>query len=224
MQQNVVFFEIPLFLGFSEIEITELLDLLRADESTYESEKIIIHEGDPNPYIYIVLSGEVIAVKYNLSGREELYTKFTAGDTFGDMLAVSAGKESPVTVKASAGVRILKFKFEQLAAFNSDIPELQTRLLKNLTAELAQKYFDLQDRVNFLTRVTLRDKILAYLENESKKQKGINFNIPLNRERLAAFLNTDRSALSRELSNMKKEGILDFYKNSFKIVNIEQEK
>ena len=46
---------------------------------------------------------------------------------------------------------------------------------------------------------------------------GRTFNTSLSREDLAALLGANRSALSRELSRMQADGILSFYKSSFKI-------
>ncbi len=43
------------------------------------------------------------------------------------------------------------------------------------------------------------------------------FNLPFDRSDMAVYLGVNRSALSRELSLMKKEGIIDFYKNSFSL-------
>ena len=45
------------------------------------------------------------------------------------------------------------------------------------------------------------------------------FQIPFDRQQMADYLNLDRSALSKELSRMKKEGILDFHKNEFVLKN-----
>ena len=45
------------------------------------------------------------------------------------------------------------------------------------------------------------------------------FNTALSREELAALLGVNRPALSRELSRMQSDGILSFYKSSFKIEN-----
>lgn len=217
MQRNKNLEEISLFDGFSKPEKTELMLCIDAEMIRCENEKIILHEGDRNTWIFIVLAGEAYGVKYDLSGREVIYTKMTRGSIFGDMLAVSVNNESPVTIRASAGTEILRFCFENLVAPEGESPALRVRLLKNLTSELAQKYFDLQVRMNCLLCPTLREKIIEYLQNEVRKQKGYTFNITLNREKLASYLNIDRSALSRALSSMKKDGILDFYKNSFKL-------
>ncbi|MBR4283999.1 MAG: winged helix-turn-helix domain-containing protein, partial [Anaerotignum sp.] len=39
-----------------------------------------------------------------------------------------------------------------------------------------------------------------------------------NRQQLADFLSIDRSAMSNELSKMRKEGLLDFEKNCFRLL------
>ena len=44
------------------------------------------------------------------------------------------------------------------------------------------------------------------------------FNIPFDRQQLADYLNLERTALSKELSKMKADGLIDYYKNSFKII------
>jgi Mn-dependent DtxR family transcriptional regulator len=46
--------------------------------------------------------------------------------------------------------------------------------------------------------------------------------ISLKRNELAEFLNVSRPSLSREMIKMKDEGIIDFYKSSFKIIDIER--
>lgn len=43
------------------------------------------------------------------------------------------------------------------------------------------------------------------------------FHIPFDRQQLADYLNVERSALSKELGRMKKEGLIDYRKNHFKL-------
>ena len=44
--------------------------------------------------------------------------------------------------------------------------------------------------------------------------------LPYNREELAKFLCVNRSALSHELSNMQKEGLIKYNKNKFEILSM----
>ena len=52
----------------------------------------------------------------------------------------------------------------------------------------------------------------------SFKTNSKTFNIPFNRQGLADYLNVERSALSKEMGKMKDEGIIEFYKNSIKLL------
>ncbi|MDD2505686.1 MAG: helix-turn-helix domain-containing protein, partial [Bacilli bacterium] len=53
-------------------------------------------------------------------------------------------------------------------------------------------------------------------------QKNINnsnkFKISFNRDALADYLNLNRSSMSRELSKMRNEGIIQFNKNEFELL------
>lgn len=65
---------------------------------------------------------------------------------------------------------------------------------------------------------TLRAKVCAYLLSEAEQQGSMTFTIPFSRIQLADYLNCDRSALSRELSLMQRDGLLETYKSSFKLL------
>ena len=64
---------------------------------------------------------------------------------------------------------------------------------------------------------SLRGRISSYLSEQATINNSNLFSIPFNRQELADYLNVDRSALSNELSKMQSEGLLEFYKNSFKL-------
>ena len=56
---------------------------------------------------------------------------------------------------------------------------------------------------------------------ESVKADSTDFEIPFDRQQMADYLNLDRSALSKELSKMKSDGILDYRKNHFVLLDTE---
>ncbi|WP_417027705.1 Crp/Fnr family transcriptional regulator, partial [Baileyella intestinalis] len=77
------------------------------------------------------------------------------------------------------------------------------------------------NRTFLLSSKSVRDKILAYLNNV-RLQKGANeFDIPFDRQQLADFLNIERTALSKELSRMKSEGLIEYRKNHFVLLSTE---
>ena len=86
-----------------------------------------------------------------------------------------------------------------------------------LTAGLAQKVLDMNDRVRVLIKHSLREKITAFLDLY-KEEDGCGFCVPLSREEMAEYLGCDRSALSRELARMSGDGLIEYNRNSFKVL------
>ena len=123
---------------------------------------------------------------------------------------------SPVTVVASAPCEVLLVPYEKLLLPGAD-PARQ-RVLQNLVRSISDKYFLLSRRVDLLLLKSLRAKVCAYLLSEAEYHHSMTFTIPYSRIQLADYLNCDRSALSRELSTMQKEGLIDTYRSSFKLL------
>ena len=87
--------------------------------------------------------------------------------------------------------------------------------MQNLFAIWVRKNLIPSNRIFCTTPKTVRGRLLVYLSSESAKAGSTSFTIPFDRQGMADYLNLDRSALSKELGRMKKDGILDFKKNHF---------
>ena len=58
---------------------------------------------------------------------------------------------------------------------------------------------------------------------EQRDQTGSDtFTITMTRAELAAYLNCDRSALSRELSRMQEDGLIELFRSTFKLPDPER--
>ena len=83
---------------------------------------------------------------------------------------------------------------------------------------LAEKNHQLTRKMEHLTQRSTREKLLSYFSEYAMSADTSTFEIPLGRQELADYLSVDRSAMSTELGKMKKEGIIDFHKNHFKLL------
>ena len=92
------------------------------------------------------------------------------------------------------------------------------QLIFNLMKELARKNIIFHEKIEITSKRSTREKLLAYLAIEEKKNGSSSFEIPFDRQQLADYLEVERSGLSSEISKLKKEGILDTYKNRFELL------
>ena len=75
---------------------------------------------------------------------------------------------------------------------------------------------ELNQKIRCLSKRSTREKLLMYLSAQAKQADGPVFQIPFDRQSLADYLCVDRSAMSAELSKLKREGILDFHRSTFR--------
>ena len=83
--------------------------------------------------------------------------------------------------------------------------------MHNLVKMLSEKLLDFNFRINVLSKKTIREKVLTLLARQEENEIKLAFN----RNELADYLGVNRAALSRELSKMKEEGIIDYRLNRF---------
>ena len=66
----------------------------------------------------------------------------------------------------------------------------------------------LSERVDVLSRRSIREKLLCYFRQLAEKEDGQNFQLPFSLSTLADYIATDRSAMMRELKKLKEEEII----------------
>ena len=96
------------------------------------------------------------------------------------------------------------------------------KLLQNWLETISDKYFALDRRLELICCKSLRGRICMWLLEQRERCGADTFSTAMTRTELAAFLNCDRSALSRELSRMQEEGLIELFRGSFKLPDPER--
>ena len=206
----------PLFAGLDRTETGLALRSMNAFTEFYEKNSFVHRSQTPMRYFGLVLSGFVCACTDDLEGNRMLLVEVSPGTTFGESLHFLAVEDSSVYILAQDDSLILWLSSENLF-LPSDDP-LANTLRKQFTALLASRTLHMNTRIQILSKHSLREKLLTYFAGCAESAHAKQFTIPFDREALAAYLGADRSAVSRALSELKRDGILDFYRNSFRIL------
>lgn len=204
-----------LFFTLEEKDIKDMLAGVKHTEKIYASGDIILHQGDTVENIGIVLYGSAVGKKYTCNGEEIIVQHMGENRIFGDVLSGADGFASPVTVQAVERCKVLFINYNQLLFSNHTAAHT---VLQNMIKNISLKYFSQNRRMDILMIKTVRGKVMSYLEWQSREKGSNSFEIQLDRRLMADFLGVERTALSRELSRMKKEGLIDYKKNFFTIL------
>ena len=159
-------------------------------------------------------------VQYGEDGGAVLTARQEKGGVFGDLL-MAAGQASPLSLVASAeGAAVLFLPLEGILSDCGRGCACHVALRRNLLAETASKFWGLRQRVAYLTEPQLRRRILLFLRDRREAAGSDYFRVPYSRQEMAEVLGVNRSALSRELGRMQREGLLEFYRSSFRLKNV----
>lgn len=206
------------FNGIDRNDIEKLVKCLHAEFRQYEKNETVVPLGSVFDKVGIILSGTAKSFNTDISGKEYVVTFMGKGYYIGVLLAASRGRKSPVTVVASEALSVLFFSASNISGVCQNACESHMRLMRNFLDATSEKALNLLDRIDCLLKPTIREKVLAYLTKFAAENESRLFLIPHDRAALAEYLGTDRSALSRELGKMKQDGLIDYYKNTFKVL------
>ena len=204
-----------LFSGLSDEGIEKMLKYLKASEAEYRQGDVLQLPGRPMDHFGYVLSGIVQVYRDEPDGTRLIMASNGAGGSFGESLCFLRVKEVPVTIVAAEDCRVLWLRMDNVL---EPAPGCCDHSIVNrVIASFARRALDMNDRIQVLSQRTLRKKIYTLLVQYAAKAHSNTFDLPLSREDMAVFLGCDRSALSRELARMKEDGMIDYYRNSFKV-------
>jgi len=209
---------VPVFKDIDPTCLEGLLTCINARRVEFKKGEFIIEAGEPTHEFGILLEGSARSIKYDESGKLTIITMIERGGAIGVLLAAKHGKTSPLAVQATENAVVLMIPFARLVRPCEKNCLRHKQLLLNYIELIAEKGLELHERINCLLEPTVRTKIMSYLTRVAREQKSQKIILPFNRNIMAEYLNIERSALSRELSRMKKDGLIEYCKNKFEII------
>ena len=209
---------LDLFKGIDESELMPLLSCLSAKEAHYEKGQTVFLSGEKIECFGIVLSGQVQVVQDDYYGNRSIFAKIGTGNLFGESFACAETKTLPVSVITTIESDLLFIDCHRLAAPCANACAFHRSLIQNMLNIIAMKNISLTQKIEFTSKRTTREKLMAYISAEAKKATSNQFSIPFNRQELADYLSVERSAMSAELSKLRDDGILNFNKNQFELL------
>ena len=206
----------PLFHGISGDGFNHVLSCLEAFEVSAKKGEILHDSSSHEEYGIILISGNLHSVLLNCNGSEHIVSEYTSGDLIGGAYACVPTETTPVQIRAVQESLLLYVRLSNLLKDSSIGCPYASQVTTNLLRHVAQSNLRQIRKINILTQKKIRDKLTMYLQSLMLDTDPIN--IPFNRQELADYLGVERSALSREMSLMQKNGLLIYNKNTLKLL------
>ena len=208
-----------IFKNIEENEVDLLLKCINNYRKTFKKGEIILREGEKTEYMGIVITGSVVVERADLWGNNTVLGVISPGGIFAETYSILNDEPLMINVYANEKSEILFLRTNEIFKTCEKSCNFHDQLILNLIRIASFKNLNLSRKILHTGPKTIRGKLLSFFSEWVKKEKSLSFSIPYDRQQLADYLSVDRSAMSNELSKMQKEGILEFKKNKFKIID-----
>ncbi len=208
-----------IFKNIEENEVELLLKCINNYRKTFKKGEIILREGEKTEYMGIVITGSVVVERADLWGNNTVLGVISPGGIFAETYSILNDEPLMINVYANEKSEILFLRTNEIFKTCEKSCNFHDQLILNLIRIASFKNLNLSRKILHTGPKTIRGKLLSFFSEWVKKENSLSFSIPYNRQQLADYLSVDRSAMSNELSKMQKEGILEFKKNKFKIID-----
>lgn len=207
-----------LFENIEKENLIAMLGCLGAKVIFAEKEETIFIEGTLAKYIGIILSGSVQMVQDDFYGNRTIVTQIGEYGLFGESFACAGIDNLPVSFIASKDCEIMLIDCSRITDTCCNACAFHKQVIFNLLHLVAKKNLDFHQKIEITSKRTTREKLMAYLLSVAKQAGTNSFIIPYDRQGLADYLGVERSAMSAELSKLRKEGLIECTKNHFTIL------
>ena len=176
----------------------------------FDAGREIIAAGEVSPTVGSIVRGVVKLIKTLPDGRTQMVGLLFAGDFIGHALRANAEYDAV----AATDVTLCLFVRRPFEALLRATPRLEQRLLEMTLNELDAA----REWMLVLGRKTAREKIASLLAIIGRRDAALHlgrrngvltFDLPLTREAMADYLGLTLETVSRQISALRKDGVIE---------------
>ena len=199
----------PLFQGISYEEYLRMVDCFQATKKTFKADEVIYDFGEERlGAVGIVERGTAELIRTEESGVETVLEGLGPGGVFGRDLAFSVSLRDSLQIISRTACEVLFINYACITKRCEKACGHHSMLVQNMLELMSDKAQALSQRVDVLSRRSIREKLMCYFCQMAESCGNSEFTLPFSLGTLADYIAADRSAMMRELKRMREEGLL----------------
>ena len=200
--------ELPLFRDISAAEVDRFIENTGAIIKRYERGSRFLKAYEANSNIGVIVEGEAQVLSEDRFGNEAISHNLERGAMLGSTSAILPKVPYTTNIEALTDVLVLWVPYRALLTAGPKLGRTHGIVMKNLLEAFCRKNLLMMEKIELLSQKTLRERLILYLLQRERRQSREEVHVP-GRVQLAKELECNRSALTREISAMRAEGMLD---------------
>ncbi len=199
---------VPLFKDLLPAEIEQFMKFTGTTVRHYPRGERILEAFTPNANIGVVINGEAQILALDRLGNETVGHSLESGAMFGTTSAILSEDSIATSVRLTTDATVMWLPYRALLVAGPKLGRIHGIVMKNLLETFSRKNVLMMQKIELLSQKTLRERMILYLLQRERRQNTEQVRVP-GRVQLAKELECNRSALTREISQMQADGLVE---------------
>lgn len=178
---------------------------VNAHSKTFYNKELIISYTPIKKQIGFITYGKATIIKTDINGNKTIMRDLKQNDIFSNLFFQNSEDEIYITSNSNITEVIFIDYYALLKNCNLNCP-FHNNLILSLFELLIEDNRQQNEKIELLSKRTVRDKFLFFLKKRLNKDKI--FKVTTSYKAIAEYISVDRSNLMRELNKMEKENII----------------
>ncbi|MCR5601848.1 MAG: Crp/Fnr family transcriptional regulator [Ruminococcus sp.] len=208
-----------LFKGIDQSDCQRMISCFNADIKTFRSGQKIMDYSDNPDKLGVILCGTAVMVRYDINGVRSIMESLNEQSIFGVYFTFTASQRSGIEIVAETECNVMFVRRSEITKRCEKACQCHSKVVENLLQLMSEKAISLNERIEVLSQRTIEEKLISCLSIiEEKTPNGKAPQIPFSTTALSDYLCVNRSALQREITRLKNNGVLTISKRKFKLM------
>lgn len=192
------------FNGLNMLQKSKLFNLLEVHIYKYKRNQEILPTLGRENVFGIILNGSADIIKIDYDGNETIMEKLPKEGIFNTYMNIINSEENEI-ISREDDTEVLIINYNILLRHDNSKHVYYNIFINNLFNIINDNFKKMNEKIRILEKKTIRDKLLEFFEIEYKKTYLKTIELPFNLKDLADYIAVNRSAMFRELKNLKEE-------------------
>ena len=194
------------FEDISKKNIKKLLWLLESKEETFTKGMSINNYYKNTNIVGVIISGAVQVVRTNSQGVYNIIEELKEDEVFTTEIHIYSNE---INIIAIEDTKVVIIDYDYIISNINNEKQYFNKFIKNMFQIYNEKLIEKNERLEILSKKSIRNKLLTYFEIQYNKKGSKYIYLPFNFKDLAEYLSIDRAAMSREIKYLKEEGFIE---------------
>lgn len=193
------------FNNISNSSKNKLLLLLDSKMHTFKKNESVLNNYRKENIIGIVEKGNIQLIKDNDTGTNIL-KEYRENDVFTTNVDLNKLDMNLISKEDST---VILIDYDYIIENLNNEKKYFNDFIKNLFVIYNDLIIELNERIEILSKKTIRSKLLTYFNIRYNQKKSKYIYLPYNYKDLAEYLAIDRTAMTREMKYLKEDGFIE---------------